>query len=226
MEEIGVRALAHFGGFTFDIETLEMTWLAMAIVIIVSYLGTRSLKLVPSGCQNIIEMFVTGMDGQVKVMMGERGKLLAPFIVSLFMFLLVSNLLGLIPGFSSPTNDLNTTLGLAILVIGMVHVIGLKNQGMGWIAHFFKPMAFLFPINLVEELAKPITLAFRLFGNILAGEILILILLDLTRWWIIPSVLWLAFSIFISCVQAFIFTMLSTAYLANAVNEPEKEDAQ
>ena len=108
----------------------------------------------------------------------------------------------------------------------MVHVIGLKNQGMGWIAHFFKPMAFLFPINLVEELAKPITLAFRLFGNILAGEILILILLDLTRWWIIPSVLWLAFSIFISCVQAFIFTMLSTAYLANAVNEPEKEDAQ
>ena len=209
MEEIGVRALAHFGGFTFDIETLEMTWLAMAIVIIVSYLGTRSLKLVPSGCQNIIEMFVTGMDGQV-----------------MFMFLLVSNLLGLIPGFSSPTNDLNTTLGLAILVIGMVHVIGLKNQGMGWIAHFFKPMAFLFPINLVEELAKPITLAFRLFGNILAGEILILILLDLTRWWIIPSVLWLAFSIFISCVQAFIFTMLSTAYLANAVNEPEKEDAQ
>ena len=220
MEHIGVRETVKFMGLTFNWETLCMTWLAMFIVIVISCLAVRNLKLVPSGWQNFIEMVVVWLHEQLEAMMGwKRGKLFAPFIVSLFLFLLTSNLLGLIPFMASPTNDLNTTLGLALLVVAMVHFFGLYFKRGHYIAHFFQPVAPFVVINLIEEIAKPITLAFRLFGNILAGEILIIVLLNLMTYLVIPSVVWLMFSIFISCVHAVIFTMLSMAYLSNAVKE-------
>ncbi len=225
MHEIGVREIVQFAGMTFNWETLEMTWLTMAIVILIAVLATRNLKLIPSGWQNAVEMIITGLHGQIDVTMGPKGRTLAPLIISLFMFLLVSNWLGLIPFLSSPTNDLNTTLGLALLVIVMVHVLGVYLKGMNYIKHFFQPVPVFVIINAIEEVAKPITLAFRLFGNILAGEILIIILLKLMPIWMpVPAVIWLAFSIFIGGVQAFIFTMLSMAYLANAVRADEHEE--
>ena len=222
MEHIGVRETVQFMGLTFNIETLEMTWLAMVITIVISCLAVRSLKVIPTGWQNFIEIIVEWLHKQIEGMMGKRGMFLAPFIVSLFMFLLTSNLLGLIPFFESPTNDLNTTLGLALLVVCLVHILGLYFKKGHYIAHFFQPIAPFVVINAIEEIAKPITLAFRLFGNILAGEILIIVLLHLTEnpfWLSLPSVAWLGFSIFISCVHAVIFTMLSMAYLGNAVKE-------
>jgi F-type H+-transporting ATPase subunit a len=223
MHEIGVREVVQWAGMTFNWETLCMTWLTMAIVLIIAFLAVRNLSLVPSGWQNVIEMVVEGLQAQMKGTMGKGGMFLAPFIISLFMFLLVSNWLGLIPGMASPTNDLNTTLGLALLVIVMVHVLGVARKGGHYIGHFFKPTPIFVIINAIEEIAKPITLSFRLFGNILAGEILIIILLKLMPIWMpVPSVIWLAFSIFIGAVQAFIFTMLSMAYFANAVKEDEE----
>ncbi|MBQ7498857.1 MAG: F0F1 ATP synthase subunit A [Selenomonas sp.] len=223
MHEIGVREVVQWAGMTFNWETLCMTWLTMAIVLIIAFLAVRNLSLVPSGWQNVIEMVVEGLQAQMKGTMGKGGMFLAPFIISLFMFLLVSNWLGLIPGMASPTNDLNTTLGLALLVIVMVHVLGVARKGGHYIGHFFKPTPVFVIINAIEEIAKPITLSFRLFGNILAGEILIIILLKLMPIWMpVPSVIWLAFSIFIGAVQAFIFTMLSMAYFANAVKEDEE----
>ena len=220
MHEIGVREVVRWAGMTFNWETLCMTWLTMAIVLIIAFLAVRNLSLVPRGWQNVIEMVVEGLQAQMKGTMGKGGMFLAPFIISLFMFLLVSNWLGLIPGMASPTNDLNTTLGLALLVIVMVHVLGVARKGGHYIGHFFKPTPIFVIINAIEEIAKPITLSFRLFGNILAGEILIIILLKLMPIWMpVPSVIWLAFSIFIGAVQAFIFTMLSMAYLANAVKD-------
>jgi len=223
MHEIGVREVVRWAGMTFNWETLCMTWLTMAIVLIIAFLAVRNLSLVPRGWQNVIEMVVEGLQAQMKGTMGKGGMFLAPFIISLFMFLLVSNWLGLIPGMASPTNDLNTTLGLALLVIVMVHVLGVVRKGGHYIGHFFKPTPIFVIINAIEEIAKPITLSFRLFGNILAGEILIIILLKLMPIWMpVPSVIWLAFSIFIGAVQAFIFTMLSMAYFANAVKEDEE----
>ena len=223
MHEIGVREVVRWAGMTFNWETLCMTWLTMAIVLIIAFLAVRNLSLVPRGWQNVIEMIVEGLQAQMKGTMGKGGMFLAPFIISLFMFLLVSNWLGLIPGMASPTNDLNTTLGLALLVIVMVHVLGVARKGGHYIGHFFKPPPIFVIINAIEEIAKPITLSFRLFGNILAGEILIIILLKLMPIWMpVPSVIWLAFSIFIGAVQAFIFTMLSMAYFANAVKEDEE----
>ena len=222
MHEIGVREVVQFAGLPFNWETLEMTWITMAIVLVIAFLATRNLKLVPSGWQNVVEMVVTALGEQSETMLGKRGRFLSPFIVTLFLFLLVSNWVGLVPTMASPTNDLNTTLGLALLVICMVHVLGVYMKGGHYIAHFFQPTPVFVIINAIEEVAKPITLAFRLFGNILAGEILIIVLLKLMPIWMpVPSVLWLAFSIFIGGVQAVIFTMLSMAYLANAVKEDE-----
>ena len=223
MHEIGVREVVQFAGFTFNWETLVMTWITMAIVLLIAVLATRNLQMVPQGWQNVVEAIVVWLHEQIDATMGKNGRFLAPFVVSLFMFLLVSNWLGLIPKMASPTNDLNTTLGLALLVIVMVHGLGLYMKGGHYIVHFFQPTPVFVIINAIEEVAKPITLAFRLFGNILAGEILIIILLQLMPIWMpIPSVIWLAFSIFIGGVQAFIFTMLSMAYLANAVKSEEE----
>ena len=224
MDQIGVRETVELAGFTFNWETLCMTWLTMAIVILIAFLATRSLKLVPHGWQLVLEGVVTWLHGQIDAMMGKNGRFLEPFIVSLFMFLLVSNWLGLVPTLSSPTNDLNTTLALALTVIVMVHGLGIYRKGFHYIKHFFEPFPIFIIINLVEEVSKPITLACRLFGNILAGEILIAVLLLLVPIWMpIPSVVWLGFSVFIGAVQAVIFTMLSTAYLANAVKDDESE---
>ncbi|ERL04970.1 F0F1 ATP synthase subunit A [Mitsuokella sp. oral taxon 131] len=223
MHEIGVRETVQFAGYTFNWETLTMTWLAMAIVLLIAYLATRKLSLVPSGWQIVVEMAVEWVDGQIDAMMGERGRFLAPLIFSLFLFLLVSNWLGLIPFLASPTNDWNTTLGLALLIIVMVHVLGVVKKGGHYIGHFFQPTPVFFIINLIEELAKPLTLSLRLFGNIIAGEILIIVLLKLVPIWMpIPAVLWLAFSVFIGGVQAIVFTMLSMAYLSNAVKKEEE----
>ena len=224
MHEIGVRETLHLAGFTFNWETLEMTWITMAIVLLIAFLATRSLAIVPRGWQMVVEIIVDWLHGQMDAMMGKSGRFLAPFIVALFMFLLVGNWLGLVPTMASPTNDLNTTLALAVTVIVMVHGIGIYKKGFHYIAHFFQPVFIFVVINIVEEIAKPITLACRLFGNIMAGEILIVVLLMLMPIWMpIPAVCWLAFSIFIGGVQAVIFTMLSMAYLANAVKEDSGE---
>ena len=223
MHEIGVRETVQFAGLTFNWETLVMTWISMAIVLLIAILATRNLKMVPTGAQNIVEGLIVWLREQTLTSLGPKGEFLCPLIVTLFLFLIVANWLGLVPTMASPTNDLNTTLGLALLVIVMVHGLGLYMKGGHYIAHFFQPTPVFVIINAIEEVAKPITLAFRLFGNILAGEILIIILLQLMPIWMpIPSVIWLAFSIFIGGVQAFIFTMLSMAYLANAVKSEEE----
>ena len=224
MHEIGVREAVQVAGFTFNSETLTMTWLTMVVVLFIGWLAVRNLKIVPtSNWQVALEMIIETLHDQAEENMGPRGRgFLSMFIVSLFLFILVSNWIGLIPTMASPTNDLNTTLGLALLVIAMTHVLGLYVKGTHYIAHFFQPFVPFVIINIVEELAKPITLSFRLFGNILAGEILIhILLLLLGNFSTIPSVVWIAFSVCIGGVQAFIFTMLSTAYIGSAIKTEE-----
>lgn len=220
MHEIGVRHTAEWFGLTFNVGTLEMTWITMAVVLFIAFMATRGLKAVPGRWQAFLEIVYDGLADQIDGSMGKKGKSFAPFLVTLFLFILISNWVGLVPTMESPTNDLNTTLGLAIMVVIFVHIVGVSSKGMGYIKHFFQPFAPFVIINIIEEIAKPVTLAFRLFGNILAGEILIVILLMLVPVWMpVPSVIWLAFSLFVGVIQAFIFTMLSMSYLANAVND-------
>lgn len=215
---IGSHQIAHFAGLSFHLDTLIMTWLTMAVVIIIAILATRRLTLVPSGWQNLLEMAVEALLNQIESTMGPKGLKFAPMIITLFLFLLISNWLGLIPKFSSPTSDLNTTAGLAIMVFVLIQVLGIMHKGLGsYIGHFFKPYALFLPINIIEELAKPITLSFRLFGNIIAGEVLLIVLGMLVPYFV-PTI-WLAFSVFVGVIQAFIFTMLTMSYLSNSLND-------
>lgn len=213
--------MGHFAGLTFQLDTLYMTWLAMAIVIAIAFLATRRLTLVPTGWQNAVEMIITALLDQVEATMGPKGKKLAPLIITLFLFLLVCNWIGLVPGLTSPTNNINTTMGLALMVVGLAQILAIMHKGLkAYIKHFFQPFIPFVIINIIEEVSKPITLAFRLFGNIVAGEILIVILGILVPMWIpIPNILWLGFSVFVGLVQAFIFTMLSMSYLASSLQD-------
>lgn len=211
--------LAEYFGMTFHMDTIYMTWLASAIVLLIAVLATRSLALVPRGrWQGLMEMIVEALLEQIDTNIGPNGRKVAPLIITLFIYLLISNWLGLIPGFTSPTNDINCTLGLALLVVLIVHVLGIKNKGLiGHFGHFFKPYAIFFPINVIEELAKPITLSFRLFGNIFAGEVLLYIL-NMLMPYLAPT-LWLAFSVFVGIIQATVFTIISVTYLANSLQD-------
>lgn len=218
--EIGAHKLAHFAGLTFNLDTLYMTWLTMAIVIFIAVLATRRLEIVPRGWQNGVEYLVEALMGQIVGTIGPRGKMVAPLLITLFLFLLIGNWLGLVPSFTSPTNDLNTTLGLALMIVLIVNLLGIWNKGLGHFKHFITPNVFFLPINIIEEISKPVTLSFRLFGNILAGEILIIILGSLLPIWMpIPSVIWLGFSVIVGVIQAFIFTMLSISYLSSVLQD-------
>lgn len=216
--EIGGHKIAHILGMALNMDTIYMTWLAMAIVIILALLAVRKIELVPRGWQNLLEIAVEAILEQIDANLGPKGRKVVPLVITLFIFLLVSNWLGLIPGFTSPTNDLNTTLGLALMIVIFVHVLGIANKGIfKHLKHFFEPNPLFLPINLVEEVAKPVTLSFRLFGNILAGEILLVILGMLVPW-VIPAG-WLFFSVVVGIIQAFIFTMLSISYLSNSLKD-------
>jgi F-type H+-transporting ATPase subunit a len=213
----------QLGPFTLNSDTMIMTWITMAIIIVIAFLATRGIKnkRIPSGVQNFLEMIFENLGTQFEQTLGPKAGRFAPLLLTLFLFLLVSNWLGLIPRFTSPTNDLNTTLGLALMVMGIVHISGIRDKGAGnYFGHYLKPHWLFLPIHMIEEIAKPTTLAFRLFGNILAGEILIVILLMLVPIWMpLPSVAWLAFSTFVGVIQAFIFTMLAMSYISNAVKD-------
>ena len=116
------------------------------------------------------------------------------------------------PHFTSPTNDINVTLGMALTVSITVYFLGIMRNGLGYFKHFIQPSFLFLPLNLLEELAKPLTMALRLFGNILAGEILLIVLYMLAPW-VIPD-FWIGFSLIVGFLQAFIFTMLTMIAIA------------
>ena len=206
-----------FQGVTINMQTMYMSWATMIIVILIVAAATSKRDLVPSGVQNIVEMFIEWLGGLMESNMGVEGRrLLTPFIITLFLYIFVGNEMGMLPNFgihfTSPTNDINVALGLSIPVALLVYVIGIAKQGPAYFKHFIKPFAVFLPLNILEDLVRPVTMAARLFGNILAGEILLIVLNKLTPW-IIPD-LWIGFSLIIGFLQAFIFTMLTIVALS------------
>ena len=175
--------------------------------------------MVPSGIQNAVEFVIEALCDQFEKNVGKNYRQVVYVLLTLFMFIFVANEIGLLPTehlTASPTNDVNTTLGLAIGSSLFVHFFKIKNSGFGhWIKHFFQPMPFFVVINVVEEISKPITLAMRLFGNILAGEILLEILCFMAPW-LVP-IIWIAFSLFVGLIQSYIFTTLVSIYLKSSV---------
>ncbi len=226
----GPTNLGYIGNFAVDVnvKTLVMTWIIMAIILIVGYVATRNLSLEkPGRWQVVFESVYDFLKGLIfdTVTDEKRAASIVTFIATLFTFILFSNMLGLCPTMMSPTADVNTTAGLAIMVFILVQILGIKDKGAGYFKHYLEPFPFFLPLTIIEELAKPVTLAFRLFGNIYAGEVMIAVLLGL-----IPlgatllggftaSLAWLLFSIFVGTIQAFVFSMLTIVYTSQACNK-------
>lgn len=203
-------------------EHVTYTWLAMAILIGLSLAARFSLKkTAPTGFQNFFEVIVSGLENFVEEIMGPEGNHYLTLIGSLFLFILVCNLLGLIPGFDSPTANINTTLALALVSFSATHYIGLRRHGLGYIKHFMGPMPLLaplmFPIELISHLARVMSLTFRLFGNMVAKHKLLLVLALLAPY--IAPVPILGLGLLVAFVQAGVFTLLTMLYLSGAIEE-------
>ncbi len=205
---------------------VAFSWVATAIIVVAALMVKSSLKLVPTGMQNFVEVISEFLLDLVDTSIGHMGRYFFPLVATLFIYILVCNFLGLIPGFEAPTGNLNTTAALAIPVFLATHYYGIKIHKAGYINHFVGPirsvaalplMILMFFIELVGHLARPLTLSVRLFGNMMAKHMLLIILATLAPW-IVPIPI-LVLGVLVSAVQALVFTLLTALYLAGSVEE-------
>ena len=228
--EIGHHVQREFAGMTFNIDTIFSTLVAGAIVLIMGFILrsrlTKPHDHVPSKLQLIWETVVKQTEVQVEENLGRVHPYVVPLAVALFFFILIANWIEIIPTeinsdthlLPSPTADTNLTYALAAITIVSVWVYGIRQKGVkGFFGHFMEPFPVLLPLNILEELVKPITLALRLFGNIFAGGIMLALIGLIPIWaaWL-PNILWKAFDMFIGGIQAFIFALLAVLYFAMA----------
>lgn len=202
-------------------EHVTYTWFVMAVLILVAFLASRSISMVPSGVQNLMEAVVIGIDGLIEETMGEEGKAYFPLIATFALFILVCNLIGLVPGFYPPTANLNTNAALALIVFVLTHVVGFRKHGIGYLKHFMGPIIWLAPlmfvIEIIGHLARPLSLTLRLFGNMYGHEIVLMIFLALVPLFLpIPMML---MGVLIAFIQTFVFTLLAMIYVAGALEE-------
>lgn len=220
MEDIAAvpqLAVQLFGlELVFNTQTIVMTWVVIAMLIVFAFLATRNLRLVPNPLQIVAEFFVRGFYGLTRDALDEEmAKKYFPLICALFMFLLLSNWLGVIPKFHEPTKDLNTTLGFGIMGFFIAHYAGIKKKGIKkYLTEYFEPIFIMAPLNVISEIAKVISISFRLYGNILGGAIIILIVSYLVYGLILPPFLNVFFVFFVGTIQAFVFTMLTLVYIS------------
>jgi F-type H+-transporting ATPase subunit a len=208
-------------------------YLAVFLIILFFFIVSKRAKLVPNLPQTIAEFLIQFIQTEMLAPLGEEARIWLPFIVSLFSYILICNLLGIIPGLLPPTSNINFTATLAIIVFLIVQIAGIKKQGfIGYMKSLVPPgvpvflAPFLFPIEIIGQLARPFSLSVRLFANMFAGHAIILTLISLIfvfkSFLVIPfpvigNVAILAFEIFVSFIQAFIFTFLSASYIIGAV---------
>ncbi|GAB6137295.1 F0F1 ATP synthase subunit A [Halanaerobaculum tunisiense] len=201
--------------------TVTTTWVIMAFLALFSWLATRNLQREPKpgSLQNIAESFVEGMRGLVEETMGPKMKQFAPYIGTLMIYLTIANIMGIVPGrdilhLYTPTADLNTTFALGAITFVNVHFFGIRSKGVGgYIKSYFEPLPFLAPLNLIGNLADPVSLSFRLFGNMIASVVIMGLLYGVVGL-IVPSIADLYFNLFAGVLQAFIFAMLTMTYIS------------
>ena len=220
MEGIGKvsRWVFHLGGmrFTVNSDTLLITWLIIGLLLTFTVLATRRRGMVPGPWQHLSELLVSWIKDLCVDALGEQwGKRYYPLVCALFIFLLLCNWIGLVPFMEEPTKDLNTTLGLGIMGFVISHGTAIKVKGFkNYITEYFKPIFFMMPLNVVGELAKVISISFRLFGNIMGGSIIIIVVSYLAYGLILPPFLYAFFGLFVGTIQAFVFTMLTLVYIS------------
>ena len=196
------------------------TWLIIIGLVIVVKLTVRRIELVPKGGQNVFEVVISGIEEFMVGVTGEEGRYLFPLIGTLAFFILISNYMGMVPGFFGPTANVNTTAACAIIVVFYTHVVGVKFHGLKYIKHFMGPIWWLSPLIFVVEVighfARILSLSIRLFGNIMGEELVLAILMFLAGMYLAPLPM-MFLGLFTGGVQAFIFCLLSMMYFAGAI---------
>jgi F-type H+-transporting ATPase subunit a len=196
------------------------TWLIIIGLVIVVKLTVRRIELVPKGGQNVFEVVISAIEEFMVGVTGEEGRYLFPLIGTLAFFILISNYMGMVPGFFGPTANVNTTAACAIIVVFYTHVVGVKFHGVKYIKHFMGPIWWLSPLIFVVEVighfARILSLSIRLFGNIMGEELVLAILMFLAGMYLAPLPM-MFLGLFTGGVQAFIFCLLSMMYFAGAI---------
>lgn len=201
-------------------QTTLTSWVIIVFIMIFVTFTVRNFKTIPAGMQNFIETLVDAINGLVKQTMGEQHMAFAPYMGSLLIYIALANIVGLF-GLRPPTADINTTLALALMTFVAIHFFGVKYKGGRYFKGFLEPMPFLLPLNIIGELATPVSLGFRLFGNVLGGMIIMTLLYNALGWFALiplPALLHVYFDLFSGLLQSFIFTMLTMVFVSMAID--------
>ncbi|SFC24728.1 ATP synthase F0 subcomplex A subunit [Alkalibacterium subtropicum] len=212
-------------GFARITATLVFTWIIMILLAGISYMFTRNLKVegeISKG-QNILEALIETINSQIRqISQQEPGKYL-PFIGTLFIFILVSNVLSIVPGFIPPTGSLNTTVALALCVFMAVPKYGIDDRGFaGYLKQYIKPTFIMLPFNIISEVSRTLSLAVRLYGNVLSTSIIAAILLGVVPLFF-PVVIQ-ALGLLTGVIQAYIFAILAIVYIASATKKETRDE--
>lgn len=219
---VELLGLIGLGDFAHHYVHIVYTWVVMLFLIIVGAVAGRSVHLIPSKIQNVAELLVSEVEKFMISVTGEEGRWFLPYAITLFVFIFVSNMVHLVPGFFPPTVSLNTTGALALCTFFLTHIIGIKYHGAHYYKHFIGPVwwmaPLILPIELVGHFARVLSLSFRLFGNMLGKELTLMILFGLAGLYLAPIPIMVLF-MFSKLVQAFVFFLLSLMYFAGAMEE-------
>lgn len=200
--------------------SLLTTWGIMLFIAAIAWFSTRHLELLPGSLQTVVESIVVAIDEAILAVAPQHGRQILPFIASLWLFLIVANLVGLIPGLHSPTRDLSVTSALAVLVFFSVHWFGIKTLGLKkYLHHYLTPSPILLPFHIISEFTRTLALAIRLFGNMMSLEMAAMLIL-LVAGFLAPIPI-LMLHIIEALVQAYIFGMLALVYLAGAIQSQQ-----
>ena len=225
---VGQHLYWKFGNFQVHGQVLITSWVVFSILILFSLLANRNLSLRPKGLQNFSEYTTEFIRDLAKTQIGEKdGILWVPFLGTIFLFIFVSNWSGaLFPWkiielpsgeLAAPTNDINTTVALALLTSFAYFFAGFRKKGLNYFKRYISPVAFLLPINILEDFTKPLSLSFRLFGNILADELVVGVLITLVP--IVVPIPLMLLGLFTSAIQALVFSTLAGAYIGESIEE-------
>ena len=224
--EVGKHLYWYLGEYEVHGQVFIVSWFVITILLALSFFGTRQLNRVPQGMQNFMEFILEFLQDIAKAQIGEHEyRQWIPYIATIFLFILGSNWAGaLIPWkllelpegeLAAPTNDINTTVGLALLTSIFYFYAGLSKNGVGYFSRYIEPTPILLPINILEDFTKPLSLSFRLFGNVLADELVVSVFTLLVPL-VIPLPV-MILGLFASSIQALIFSTLSAAYIGEAM---------
>ncbi len=213
-EAIGLGHFAH------TYPHVVYSWVLMAILITFGALATKTISMIPGKGQNLSEVIVSGIEDFMVETAGEEARWLFPLLATVFLYIFIGNLIGIVPGFLPPTANLNTTASVALIVVLFTHVIGVKYHGIAYIKHFMGPVWWMAPLIFIIEIighaARVLSLSFRLFGNMMGHEIVLAILFGLAGAFFAPLPI-MALGVFVAFVQAFVFFLLSLIYFSSAM---------